>query len=179
MAQKLTVSDQEIGLDDEFVNLTDIAKKNSDRPADETIRSWMRNAGTLQYLEEWELQNNPDFKPGQMTGFRLQATEQARAVSVKQYVEQTDAIGLYSKPGRGGGTYGHIDIAISFCYWLSPRFAVSMVKAFKLLLRNEMERQSLEFHIERITDSIDEARNWLDTIPGQKEGRNRIGGKKK
>ena len=48
--RKIKVSDQEIGFHDEFVNLTDIAKKNSDRPADETIRSWMRNAGTLQYL---------------------------------------------------------------------------------------------------------------------------------
>ena len=106
--------------------------------------------------------------------FRLQATEQARAVSVKQYVEQTGGIGLYSKPGRYGGTYAHIDIAISFCYWLSPRFAVSMVRAFKELMRNEMERQSLEFHVRRITDNIDEVRNWLDTIPGQSSDRNRL-----
>lgn len=174
--KKLLVRDQEIGLDDEFVNLTDIAKRNSDRSPDETLRGWMRNAGTLQYLEEWEIQNNPKFKPDQMAGFRLRATEERHTVSVKQYVDQTNAAGIYAKRGRGGGTYAHIDIAISFCYWLSPKFAVWMVRAFKMLMRNELDRQNLEFHIGKITDSIDEARNWLDTVPGQKSDRNRIKG---
>ena len=178
MSTKLRVKDQEIGMDDEFLNLTDIAKKNGEGRPDTIIGNWLRNANTLQYLEEWELQNNPNFKPNQMIGFRLRASENRSSITPKRYLDETGAVGLYSKPGRGGGTYAHIDIALSFCYWLSPKFAVSMVRAFKVLMRDEMERQSLEFHVRRITDNIDEVRNWLDTIPGQQSERNRLTGKK-
>ena len=171
---KLQVKDFEIGLDETFVNLTDIAKSNSDRRPSETLRSWIRNAGTLNFLEEWEQQNNPRFKGVQMDAFKKRAGDNRRNISIKQYAEETNAIGLYNKPGRGGGTYAHIEIAIAFCYWLSPPFAVWMIRAFKTLAQNEIDRKSLEYHITRITDSIDEARNWLDTVPGQRKERNRL-----
>ena len=172
--KKLQVGDQEIGLDEDYVNLTDIVKKNSDGRPDNIISSWLKNSGTLRYLEEWERQNNPDFKPYQMEGFRLKADDNRNWVTPKKYIDETGGIALFSRQGRGGGTFAHIEIAIMFCYWLSPPFAVWMVRSFKTLVQNEINRRDLEFHIERITDSIDEARNWLDTVPGQKRGRNRI-----
>ena len=61
-----------------------------------------------------------------------------------------------------------------FCYWLSPKFAVWMVRAFETLVRTEINRRDLEYHVSRITSSIDEARNWLDTIPGQRQELNRL-----
>ena len=172
--RKLIVNDQEIGLDEDYVNLTDIAKQNGEGRPDTTISSWLKNSNTLRYLEEWELQNNPNFKPKQMLGFRLKATDNRNSITPKRYVDETNAIGFYAKPGRGGATFAHIEIAIMFCYWLSPPFAVWMVRSFKTLVRNEVDRQNLEFHISRLTDTIDEARNWLDTIPGQQKERNRM-----
>lgn len=172
---KLTVGNHEVGLDDDYVNLTDIAKSNSDRRPSETLRAWIRNTGTLRFLEEWEQQNNPDFKGVQMDAFMKEAGDNRRKISISRYAEQTNAIGLYNKPGRGGGTYAHVEIAIAFCYWLSPPFAVWMIRAFKNLAQNEIDRKNLEYHITRITDGIDEVRNWLDTIPGQRQDRNRIG----
>ncbi|MCB0593176.1 MAG: KilA-N domain-containing protein [Lewinellaceae bacterium] len=40
------------------------------------------------------------------------------------WIEATGAIGLQSRAGRYGGTYAHREIALNFCYWLSPTFQV-------------------------------------------------------
>ena len=117
--------------------------------------------------------SNPAFKLAQMSEFRLLAQTNRFAVTPKRYIESTGAIGLISKAGNAGGTWAHSDIALEFCTWLEPRFKVYFFKEFQRLKREEAATASLEFHIERITDLVDETRNWLDTVPGQKPGRNR------
>jgi hypothetical protein len=37
-----------------------------------------------------------------------------------------------------------------------------------------MSNGELQFYIRKITDHIDEARNWLDTTPGQDPNMNRL-----
>jgi hypothetical protein len=61
-------------------------------------------------------------------------------------------MGMYSKSGRhGGGTYAHSDIAINFCYWLSPVFQVYLIKEFQRLKLEEAEARKgeLEWNIKR------------------------------
>ncbi len=48
------------------------------------------------------------------------------------------------------------------------------MKAFQDLKEKEFDRAGLQWHIRKITDNIDEARNFLDTIPGQSPELNRI-----
>ena len=43
-------------------------------------------------------------------------------ISVKEWVQKTNAIGIKAKPGRYGGTYAHKDIAFEFGIWISPIF---------------------------------------------------------
>ena len=76
--------------------------------------------------------------------------------------------------GRGGAVYAHKDIALNFCYWLSPKFQIYFIKAFQDLMDKEMNRKKLEWDIKKITDNIDEIRNILDTIDGQTPNRNRL-----
>ena len=90
------------------------------------------------------------------------------------WIETVNAIGLKWKTGRGGGTLAHKDIALNFCYWLSPEFQIYLIKEFQRLKAEEFSRMSLEWHIGRITNLVDETRNWLDTIPGQNPERNRL-----
>lgn len=71
--QGLAITIEEIQ-DADYISLTDI-EKQSNQSAGELIRSWMKNGSTLEFLEMWELLNNPDFKGGQMTTFRLKAIE--------------------------------------------------------------------------------------------------------
>lgn len=173
MSKKVKMGEHDVRYQDAYISLTDIAKQSSDNEPFLTITAWMRNSNTLLFLEEWERQNNPDFKPSQMTRFKMAAMDNRSTVTVKRYVEETGATGLRSKQGRGGGTFAHAEIALFFCYWLSPPFAVWMLRTFQHLLGAEAERQNLQFHIRRITDNIDEARNWLDTIPFQEKDRDR------
>ena len=161
---------------EDYISLTDIAKKNSDRQPNSILISWIRNQSTLSFLEAWEKTFNPNFKHSQMAMFRNLAADNRSLLSPKNFAEQTGAIGIISKSGRYGGTYAHKDIALNFCYWLSPEFQVAMIKTFQELMEREFSRKNLEWHISKITDNIEEARNLLDTIPGQISERNRIKG---
>jgi hypothetical protein len=158
----------------EYISLTDIAKRATDTKPALVIQRWLRNQSTLLYLKTWETVHNPNFKVSQI-GYLFESMADNRYdISPTKFINLTKAIGLTTKSGRNGGTYAHHEIALEFCTWLSPEFKVYFYKEWVQLKAEEYNRRSLEFHVKRITDSIDEARNWLDTIPGQEESRNRI-----
>lgn len=159
--------------DSDYISLTDIAKKNSDDHKYVVI-NWMKNANTLNFLEEWEIVHNPDFKVVQMDNFRKMYSKNRHVATPSKWAKETNAIGIISKAGRYGGTYAHKDIALHFCGWLDPRFQVWMMKTLQNLLEQEFSRKNLEWHISKITDNVEEIRNLLDTIPGQNEKRNRL-----
>ena len=58
-------------------------------------------------------------------------------LSVKTWIEKTNAIGIISKAGRYGGTYAHRDIAYHFGMWISPRFQLLLVKEYQRLKEQE------------------------------------------
>lgn len=160
--------------DENYISLTDIAKKQHSSKPKYLIRNWLKNLNTMEFLETWETLHNPNFKGVHLNAFKLKYLQNKNVLSTKIWVEETNAIGIISKAGRYGGTYAHKDIALNFCYWLSPSFQVYMIKAFQELMKQEHERNNLEWHISKITDNIDEVRNLLDTIPGQNQDRNRL-----
>lgn len=171
--QGLSITIESINNDD-YISLTDIAKQSTSEPK-ETIRNWIRNTGTLRFLWTWEKLHNPDFKGVNIDTFIGQTTDNRFNFSPTRWIEDFNAIGIISKRGRyGGGTLAHKDIALEFCTWLSPEFKVYFIKEFQRLKEEEFSRKNLEWHISKITDNIDEVRNLLDTIPGQKEELNRL-----
>ncbi len=178
--KKIEVQGLEIRIElinkDDYVCLTDIAKQSDTRAA-VLIGSWMKNNNTLLFLEQWEKLHNPSFKVHQMVNFRMQAQENRYVATAQKYIKETNAIGIISKSGRYGGTYAHKDIALNFCYWLSPQFQVFLIKAFQELVKQDFERKNLEWHVSKLTDNVEEMRNLLDTIPGQKPERDRLKGK--
>jgi len=148
--QTLIVKGIKITIDDgKYVSITDIAKKNDrDRPA-ELIRRWLRNQSTINFLATWEEVHNPNFKVAQMNHFKNYASLNRNFISTKIYLEQTQAIGITAKAGRFGGTYAHPDIALNFCYWLSPEFQVYLLKEFQRLKEEEALRIGDPFNIKR------------------------------
>jgi hypothetical protein len=56
---------------------------------------------------------------------------------------------MVSTSGRYGGTYAHSDIALDFCRWIDPRFAVWVNKEFQRLKNEEAKRLGLEFDLRR------------------------------
>ena len=108
---------------EDYISLTDIAKKiNPDLPAD-VISNWIRNKDTIEFLEVWEKLNNPHFNLVQLHEVKNEAGHNRFVISPSKWIEKTNAIGLVTKSGRyGGGTFAHKDIALGFCYWVSPAF---------------------------------------------------------
>lgn len=179
-SKKIEVNGLQIRLesinDDDYVSLTDIARKfvhKSLKPAN-LIMNWLRNKNTIEFLGVWEQMNNPHFKVIEFDYFKEQAGLNRFAISSSLWIKNTNAIGLMTKAGRGGGTFAHKDIALGFCYWISPPFQLYILREFQRLQEEDFRRKDLKWHISKITDNIEEVRNLLDTIPHQDPQRNRV-----
>ena len=66
---------------------------------------------TLEFLGTWELINNPGFKVVEFDHFKSQAGVPSFVLSVSEWIDKTNAIGIIVRKGKYGGTYAHKDIA--------------------------------------------------------------------
>ena len=135
----------------DYISLTDMVKRFGD---ESILYNWMRNRNTIEFLGIWEQIYNPDFKPLEFEGFRSQAGLNSFSLSPKKWIEATGAIGLYSKAGRGGGTYAHKDIAFEFGSWLSPEFKLYLIKEFQRLKDEESRSTALEWSFQRTLSKV-------------------------
>ncbi len=130
----------------EYISLTDMIKA---KDGDFFISDWLRNRNTVEYLGIWESVYNPNFNYGEFAIIKSQAGLNSYKLSVKEWVEKTNAIGLKAKAGRYGGTYAHPDIAFEFGMWISPQFKIYLIKEFKRLKEDENDRLKLEWNLQR------------------------------
>jgi len=125
---------------EDYISLTDIARYKDSYETDDLIRNWLRNRNTIEFLGVWEQLNNPDFNPVEFDGFRKQAGLNSFALTPKQWIEKTKAIGIVSSAGRYGGTYAHKDIAFEFASWISVEFKLYLIKEFQRLKDEELKQ---------------------------------------
>ena len=156
--EKIHVLDNEISIctlnNEDYSCITDIARYKDPDHTDDLIRNWIRNRNTIEFLGIWEHLNNPDFKPVEFDGFRIQAGLHSFTLTPKQWIEKTSAVGLISKQGRYGGTYAHKDIAYEFASWISVEFKLYLIKEFQRL--NDEEHRQLGWDIRRNLAKINE-----------------------
>ena len=139
-------------VNDDYISLTDIARYKDEKRTDYLIQNWLRNRNTIEFLGIWERLNNRDFNPIEFDGIKNKAGLNSFVLTTKQWVEKTNAIGLFAKTGRYGGTYAHQDIAFEFASWISVEFKLYMIKEFQRL--QEKDTQSLEWNIKRSLTKI-------------------------
>lgn len=147
--QNLEISFQTINESD-FISLTDIAKYQSPRETDDIVKNWMRNRSTIDFLGLWEKLNNPNFKPVEFDAFRNDSGKNSFVLSPSKWVRSVNAIGIITKPGRGGGTYAHKDIAFEFASWISVEFKLYLIKEFERLKSAEYVAEKLEWNARRL-----------------------------
>ena len=123
----------------DYLSLTDMLKA---KDGDFFISDWLRNRNTVEFLGIWEGIYNPDFNYGEFAIIKSQAGLNSYKLSVKEWVEKTNAIGLKATAGRYGGTYAHKDIAFEFGMWISPEFKIYLIKEFQRLKEDEQRRLS-------------------------------------
>lgn len=130
----------------DFISLTDMIKA---KDGDFFISDWLRNRNTIEYLGIWESIYNPNFNYGEFAIIKSQAGLNSYKLSVKDWVEKTNAIGIRATTGRYGGTFAHPDIAFEFGMWISPEFKIYLVKEFQRLKEDENDRLKLEWNFQR------------------------------
>ena len=148
------------GLD--YICLTDMAgAKNDEVRAADVIKNWLRNRYTIEFLGTWEQIHNPNFKVVEFDHFRRQAGLPSFVLSVSEWIEQTNAVGIIVKKGRYGGTYAHKDIAFEFGSAISVPFKLYLIEEFQRLKEEEQkalgwsakrELAKINYHIH--TDAI-------------------------
>ncbi len=132
----------------DFICLTDMANaKDGESRAADIIKNWLRNRYTLEFLGTWEQMNNPDFKVVEFDHFKMQAGLPSFVLSVSEWIEQTNAIGITVKKGKYGGTYAHRDIAFEFGSAISASFKLYLIKEFQRLKDDENERLNLSWNL--------------------------------
>ena len=140
----------------DYLSLTDLARKINRKNPTHLIINWLRNKDTIEFLGVWEKLNNPDFNPIEFDKIRSEAGYNTFILSSSRWIKSTNAIGIKSKAGRYGGTYAHRDIALGFCYWLSPPFQLNLIKEFQKLKEEEWKTQkdAPDWNLNRILSKI-------------------------
>ena len=138
----------------DYISLTDIARyKNVHEPKD-VVKNWLRVRDTIEFLGLWETIHNPSFKGVEFDSFRKEAGTNAFTLSPQRWIENTNAIGIVSKSGRGGGTFAHPDIAMEFASWISAEFKLYLIQDYKRLKADENSKLSLGWNLNREISKI-------------------------
>ncbi len=160
---KIVVNEKEITVlqinERDYISLTDMVKGIENGLA--LIEKWLRNKNTIEFLGIWEEMYNPYFNSPEFEGIKNSAGLNRFILSVKQWIERTNAIGIIAKAGRYGGTYAHKDLAFEFASWVSPQFKLYLLREFQRLKEEEQkalgwsakrELSKINYHIH--TDAI-------------------------
>ena len=125
----------------DYISLTDIARYKNPSETALVISHWLSTRFTVDFLGIWETINNPDFNTTEFSSIRNESGSNGFVLTTKQWVEKTNAIGIYSKSGRyNGGTYAHKDIAFEFATWISVEFKLYLITEFERLKEEEQKQ---------------------------------------
>ena len=169
----ITVSEADI---DDYICITDmaVAKSDSSRAAD-VIKNWLRNRNTLEFLGTWEQIYNSDFKVVEFDHLKAEAGLHTFVLSASEWIDKTNAIGLFVKKGRYGGTYAHKDIAFEFASAISPVFKLYLIKEFQRLKEQENDIKKIEWDAKRFLSKnnyliqTDAVKNYLIPVCNYRE----------
>lgn len=140
---------------EDYICLTDIAKKKNNQEERFVIQNWMRNKSTIQFLWLWEELNNQNFNRVKFDTVKNEAWENVFTMTPKKWIETVNPIWIISKAGRyNSWTYAHKDIAFEFASWISPEFKLYLIKEFQRLKEIEQRRLEPEWNVNRILSKV-------------------------
>ena len=174
---KINVQNTEVTLisidERDYISLTDMVRNIENGSA--LIEKWLRNKNTIEFLGIWEKMYNPNFNSPEFEGIKNEAGLNRFILSVKQWIEKTNAIGIIAKAGRYGGTYAHKDLAFEFASWVSPQFKLYLLREFQRLKEEEQKllgwsakRELAKINYRIHTDAIKQNLIPQELTPAQK-----------
>lgn len=135
---------------EDYISITDMIRN---KDGDFFVADWLRNRNTVEFLGIWESMNNPNFNYGEFAIIKSKVGLNNYKLSVKEWAEKTNAIGLRAVAGRYGGTYAQKDIAFEFGMWISPAFKLYLIKDYERLKAIETNQYQLEWDVRRVLAS--------------------------
>ena len=135
--------------ENEYISLTDIAKRREGEYPGYVIQNWMRNRSTVSFIGLWELLHNPEFNCLEFEAIKKESGDNGFVMTPKRWIEVTGAVGIVSKQGRYAATYAHRDIAFEFASWISPEFKLYIIEDYQRLKNDENSRLSLNWNLNR------------------------------
>jgi hypothetical protein len=135
--------------ENEYISLTDIAKKREGEYPGYVIQNWMRNRSTISFIGLWEILHNPSFNCLEFEAIKNEAGDNGFVMTPKRWIEVTGAKGIVSKQGRYAATYAHRDIAFEFASWISSEFKLYIIEDYQRLKKDENSRLSLNWNLNR------------------------------
>lgn len=135
---------------EDYISITDMIRN---KDGDFFVADWLRNRNTVEFLGIWESMNNPNFNYGEFAIIKSKVGLNNYKLSVKEWAEKTNAIGLRAVTGRYGGTYAQKDIAFEFGMWISPAFKLYLIKDYERLKAIETNQYQLEWDVRRVLAS--------------------------
>lgn len=166
----ITVQDTDISIltaeGKDYISLTDMANaKESESRAADIIKNWIRNRYTIEFLGTWEMIHNHDFKVVEFDHLKSQAGLPNFVMSVSEWIEKTNAIGIIVKKGKYGGTYAFRDIAFEFGSAISVPFKLYLIEEFQRLkfeeqkllgwsVKRELSKINYRIHTDAIKNNL-------------------------
>ena len=104
-----------------MVSLTELARQYSEESPGYVIQSWMRSRNTLEFLRQWELEQNAEFDDQACEALIHQGHITSLTITPSLWIRKTHAVGIHVKQGKGGGVSAYPEIAADFHLWLDPK----------------------------------------------------------
>lgn len=123
----------------------------------------------------WEQIYNSDFKVVEFDHLKAEAGLHTFVLSASEWIDKTNAIGLFVKKGRYGGTYAHKDIAFEFASAISPVFKLYLIKEFQRFKEQENDIKKIEWDAKRFLSKnnyliqTDAVKNYLIPVCNYRE----------
>lgn len=155
--RKIVVNDTDIsvllkGEENDFISLTDMAK--GFEGGSKLIEKWLSTKSTVDFLGAWERINNPHFNSPGFGEIRTETGSNSFYISVSKFILRTNAVGIFAKAGRYGGTFAHKDIAYHFGMWLSPEFNLLVIKEIQRLKESESNPLIQHWDVKRLLSKV-------------------------
>ena len=113
---------------DDYISLTDIAKRFDSENPSYVIQSWLRSRNTIAFLGQWERENNPGFDEQAFQQLLVDVRSPSYTLTPVRWIERVNAVGIISKRGKNGGTTAHPFIACDFEMWNDISFRYEILR---------------------------------------------------
>ena len=119
-----------------YVSMTEIAKEKKSSSPSYLIQSWMRSNTTIEYLRMWEKIYNPRFQEAACDDLIHTVKTTGTTLTPSLWINTTQAMGMRTSRGKGGGTTAHPEIATMFRAWLFPEVMLELVQCYRTVQHN-------------------------------------------